>query len=255
MQNGELTSCLFLDFNHADLGWLIRHRAMRICALAYGLKKHGIARGDRVCVICPNVPMILDLIQALPAIHAVIVPMNIRLTKPEVDYILEHSGSKMIIVDSDFKHLAEGFKGEVIISNDSAGRDPSDPYEQLIQEGKQQADTVGWKGLPLIDDEDANLAICYTSGTTGRPKGVLTTFRGSYLAGLANVFEAEMTSRSVYLWILPAFHAVGWTYPFAITAASSGQVCLRSVADYTPIWDSFLNHGVTVSCGLFTSLD
>lgn len=226
---------------------VVSRRAMRICALAYGLKKHGIGRGDKVCVICPNVPMILDCIQALPAIHAVIVAMNIRLTKPEVDYILEHSGSKMIIVDSDFKHLAEGFKGEVIICNDSAGKDPNDPYEKLIEEGQQEAQTVGWKGLPLIDDENGDLGICYTSGTTGRPKGVLTTFRGSYLAGLANVFHAEMTSNSVYLWILPAFHAVGWTYPFAITAASAGQVCLRSVGDYTPIWESFLRDGVTVS--------
>lgn len=230
----------------------LSNRAMRICALAYGLKKHGIGKGDKVCVICPNVPMILDCIQALPAIHAVIVAMNIRLTKPEVDYILEHSGSKMIIVDYDFKHLAEGFKGEVIVCNDSAGKDPNDPYEQLIQEGQQEAQTVGWKGLPLIDDENGDLAICYTSGTTGRPKGVLTTFRGSYLAGLANVFEAEMTAKSVYLWILPAFHAVGWTYPFAITAASAGQVCLRSVGDYTPIWDSFLRDGVTVSSFLLT---
>lgn len=219
---------------------------MRVCALAYGLKKHGIGRGDKVCVICPNVPMILDCIQALPAIHAIIVPMNIRLTKPEVDYILEHSGSKMIIVDHEFKHLAEGFKGEVIVCQDSAGKNPEDPYEKLIQEGEQQADTVGWKGLQLIEDEEADIAICYTSGTTGRPKGVLTTFRGSYLAGLANAFEAEMTSRSVYLWILPAFHAVGWTYPFAITAAAAGQVCLRTVGNYDPIWNSFLNHGVTV---------
>ena len=143
-------------------------RAMRVCAAAYGLKKRGIGRGDRVCVICPNVPMILDMQQALPAIHAIPVLMNIRLTKPEVDYILEHSGSKMIIVDSEFKHLAEGFKGEVIVSNDSAGKDSSDPYEKLIAEGMQDAETKGWQGLTLIEDEEAGFNLCYTSGTTGR---------------------------------------------------------------------------------------
>jgi acyl-CoA synthetase (AMP-forming)/AMP-acid ligase II len=208
--------------------------------------------------------MILDCIQALPAIHAIMVPMNIRLTKPEVDYILEHSGSSAIIVDRDFVHLTKGFKGLVIVSNDTGGKDREDPYEQVIAEGQQDADTKGWQSLPLIADEEAGYAICYTSGeslcpqckksdlifsftgTTGRPKGVLTTYRGTYLSGLANAYQAEMTASSVYLWILPAFHAVGWTYPIAITAAGSGQVCLRSVGDYTPIWDSFLRDGITV---------
>lgn len=80
-----------------------------------------------------------------------------------------------------------------------------------------------------------------------RPKGVLTSFRGTYLAALANVIEAHMNSDSVYLWILPAFHAAGWTYPYAITAAAAGQVCLRSVGDYTPIWDALEKERVTVS--------
>lgn len=222
---------------------------MRICALSYGLKKIGVRRGDRVCIICPNVPMILDCIQALPAIHAVMVPMNIRLTKPEVDYILEFSGSTVIIVDHEFKHLAEGFKGKVIVSNDTGSleKGPDDEYEQLIESGRQDAETRGWRGLTLIDDEEAPMALSFTSGTTGRPKGVVTTFRGTYLSGLANMVEAQMNSTSCYLWILPAFHAVGWTYPYAITAASASQVCLRSVGDYTPIWDAFLNNGVTVS--------
>jgi len=220
---------------------------MRICALAYGLKARGIKRGDRVAVICPNVPMILDLIQALPAIHAVIVPMNIRLTKPEVNYILEHSGSKMVVVDHEFKHLCEDFKGEVIVSLDSGGRDPTCAYEMLIESGRHDADVVGWQGLTLIDDENANFAICYTSGTTGRPKGVVTTYRGTYLAAMANAMESKLDFESMYLWILPAFHALGWTFPFAITAASAGQVCLRSVGDYSPIWESIFRDRVTVS--------
>ena len=233
--------------NTDSISLIMDLRAMRICALAYAFKRNNIGRGDRVCVICPNVPMILDCIQALPAIYAIIVPMNIRLTKPEVDYILEHSGSKMIVVDHEFKHLAEGFKGKVVISNDSGGKDMSDPYEQFITEGKQDADQKGWKDLTLIDDEEAGYSLCYTSGTTGRPKGCLSTYRGTYLSALANAFQAEMTYKSVYLWILPAFHAVGWTYPLAITACAASQVCLRSVGDYSPIWDSFLRDGVTVS--------
>ena len=191
--------------------------------------------------------MILDLQQALPAIGAIGVMMNIRLTKAEVDYILEHSGSTMIVVDHEFAHLADGFKaGPVIVSRDSAGQDPSDPYEQLVQEGQADADTKGWQGLTMVDDEEAGYNLCYTSGTTGRPKGVLTSFRGTYLAALANVFQAQMSADSVYLWILPAFHAAGWTYPCAVTAASAGQVCLRSVGDYSPIWDAFVKNRVTV---------
>lgn len=221
---------------------------MRVCAIAYALKKRGIKRGDRVAVICPNVPMILDMIQACPAVHAIVVPLNIRLTVPEVDYILEHSGSKMLIVDHEFAHLAKNFKGEVIVSKDSGGRDPTDAYEQFIETGKYEADFVGWQGLELIDDEDAGLAICYTSGTTGRPKGVLTTFRGTYLGALGNAFSAKMDHESNYLWILPAFHALGWCFPFAVTAATSGQVCLRSVGDYSPIWESIGRDKITVYC-------
>jgi long-subunit acyl-CoA synthetase (AMP-forming) len=222
---------------------------MRVCALAYGLKSRGIKRGDRVAVICPNVPMILDLIQALPAIHAVIVPMNIRITKPEANYILEHSGASMVIVDHEFKHLAEDFKGQVVVSLDSGGRDSTCPYEVLIDEGRHNADSLGWQGLTLIDDENADFAICYTSGTTGRPKGVVTTYRGTYLAAMANAMESKLDFESTYLWILPAFHALGWTFPFAVTAATAGQVCLRSVGDYSPIWESIFRDRVTVSKG------
>lgn len=221
---------------------------MRVCALAYGLKRRGIKRGDRVCVISPNVPLILDLLQAVPAIHATIVPMNIRLTKPEAQYILEHSGSKIVLADHEFAQLASGFNGEVIVSKDTGGRDPADAYEQLIESGRADAETLGWAGLEFIDDEDANFAICYTSGTTGRPKGVVTTFRGTYLAGLNNAIESGMTTQSNYLWILPAFHANGWCFPFAIPAVTAGQVCLRSVGDYSPVWDAFRNHGVTTYC-------
>lgn len=220
---------------------------MRVCALAYGLKRRGIKRGDKVCVISPNVPLILDLLQAVPAIHAVIVPMNIRLTKPEAKYIIEHSGSKLVLVDHEFAQLAEGF-GNVIISKDVGGRDPTDAYEQLIQSGREDAETLGWAGLELIDDEDADFAICYTSGTTGRPKGVVTTYRGTYLAALNNAIESGLTHESNYLWILPAFHTNGWCFPFAVPAISAGQVCLRSVGDYTPVWDALRNHGVTNYC-------
>ncbi|CAK9781994.1 acetyl-CoA synthetase-like protein [Cutaneotrichosporon oleaginosum] len=239
-----------IAMKHPAIGveWTYSEWAMRVCALAYGLKKRGIKPGERVAVICPNVPMILDLIQAVPAVHGVIVPMNIRLTKAEVNYILEHSGAVMVVADHEFAHLAADFKGPVIVSKDSGGRDPTCQYEQLIEEGRHEADTIGWQGHTLIEDEESNYAICYTSGTTGRPKGVVTTYRGTYLAALSNAMESRMFTESTYLWILPAFHAMGWTFPFAVTAASSGQVCLRSVGDYSPIWESFSRDKITHYC-------
>ncbi|KAH8106897.1 AMP-dependent synthetase and ligase [Cristinia sonorae] len=219
--------------------------AQRIQNFAYALIRAGVQPGDRVAVIAPNW-YVSQAHHGVIAARAVLCPINTRLTHGEVAYILEHSGAKIIIVDYEFKHLVEGAKVPVIVSNDTGRR--GDPYEDFLAAGRQFSNEKGWSGLYWEPDENANAALCYTSGTTGRPKGVMTTLRGSYLAALANAYEAGLTRDSVYLWVLPMFHACGWTYPWSITASMATQITLRSVSN-PHIWNHLLNSGVTHYCG------
>ncbi|KAF9270371.1 acetyl-CoA synthetase-like protein [Marasmius fiardii PR-910] len=220
--------------------------AQRVQNLAYALLRLGIKPGDRVAVIAPNSPLIADTCYGVLAARAVMTAVNTRLKHHEVAYILEHSASKLILVDYEYLHLIEGTNIPYIISRDTGKR--GDPYEEFLSEGRRYSTEKGWAGLDVENDEDAGAALCYTSGTTGRPKGVLTTLRGSYLAAIGNAFETRMTSASTYLWILPMFHAMGWTFPWSITFAFASQITMRTV-NYSQIWNHFLNSGVTHYCG------
>ncbi|KAH7915387.1 hypothetical protein BJ138DRAFT_1141987 [Hygrophoropsis aurantiaca] len=220
--------------------------AQRIQNLAYALIQAGIQPGDRVAVIAPNSPLIADAHFGVLAARAILTAINTRLTPSEVAYILQHSGSKIILVDREYAHLVQGSQIPVIISHDS-GR-PEDPYELFLSNGRKFSAEKGWAGLEVEPDENAGAILCYTSGTTGRPKGVLTTLRGSYLAAIANAVEGQINRDSTYLWIVPMFHAAGWTYPWASVFACATQLTIRSV-DYALIWKHFLHSGVTHYCG------
>ncbi|KAI0371667.1 acetyl-CoA synthetase-like protein [Pilatotrama ljubarskyi] len=221
--------------------------AQRCQNFAYALIQAGIRPGDRIAVIAPNMwSSFTEAYHGVLGARAVLCTINTRLTHGEVAYILEHSESKLILVDHEFVHLVKGAKAPVIVINDTGRED--DPYEQFLTSGRRFSGERGWPGLEWERDEDAPCALNYTSGTTGRPKGVLTTLRGSYLAAVANAYETGMNGDSTYLWILPMFHASGWTYPWAITFAAAAQITLRSVS-YPHIWNHLLNSGVTHYCG------
>ncbi|EUC65276.1 acyl-CoA synthetase, partial [Rhizoctonia solani AG-3 Rhs1AP] len=221
--------------------------AQRVQNLAYALKRvHGIKPGDRVAVIAPNCPMIADAHFGVLAARAVITPINTRLTIAEVDYILEHSGAKLVLVDYECVKFIQGKKIPYVVCNDT-GR-AGDPYEDYLAQGRKLSREEGWGGLDMEPDENANASLCYTSGTTGRPKGVISTFRGSYLAAVANAYEARITRDSSYLWILPMFHACGWTYPWANVFAFATQVTIRAVLNPV-IWRHFTESRVTHYCG------
>ena len=263
-----------LAIAHPERGYSFTYEqwAARCLSLAFALLSvPGFKTGDRVAIISPNAPLIADAHWGIPAAGGIITPINIRNTPKEVAYVLEHSGSTIILCDHEFTHLVpeKPAKGiTVIISNDSGGRDANDQYETFLDQGwqawqraeeaevqKYKARTkpsaepkAAWKLLYAPRDEEQPIALCYTSGTTGRPKGVLTNHRGAYLAAVANAFEANITQDSVYLWVLPMFHACGWTFPWAVTASLATHHTIRKV-DNAVIWDALLNHGVTHYCG------
>ncbi|PFH54617.1 hypothetical protein AMATHDRAFT_134062 [Amanita thiersii Skay4041] len=236
----------------------------RIQNLTYALIKFGINPGDRVAVIAPNSPLIADAHFGVLAARAVLCPINTRLKPHEVTYILEHSGSKLILVDHEYIHLVKGTNIPCIISQDT-GR-VGDPYETFLSDGRYFGQEKGWQGFPAEADENAPAVLCYTSGTTGRPKGVITTLRGSYLAAIANAHECQCVLFQLvrydfsklefkdqlliltFLRVLPMFHAAGWTFPWANVFAFATQITLRTV-NYTHIWNHFIRSNVTHYCG------
>jgi fatty-acyl-CoA synthase len=204
----------------------------RVNRLASALRARGLERHDRVAALCPNVPELLELHHAVPAAGGVLVAINVRLGAEEVGYILEHSGSRVLFADRELEPVVgEGREGLGVVWL-------GDEYERLVASG-DPADVPS-----LVRDEAEPIAIDYTSGTTGRPKGVVYTHRGAYLNALGEVIEAELGHHPVYLWTLPMFHCNGWCFPWAVTAAAGTHVCLRAV-DPELIWRLFRDEGVT----------
>jgi fatty-acyl-CoA synthase len=204
----------------------------RVNRLSSALRASGLQRHDRVAALCPNVPELLELHHAVPAAGGVLVAINVRLGAAEVGYILEHSGSRVLFVDRELEPVA----GEVPAGLEIVRL--GFEYESLLASGDPD-------GVPsLLRDEEEPIAIDYTSGTTGRPKGVVYTYRGAYLNALGEVIEAELGHHPVYLWTLPMFHCNGWCFPWAVTAAAGTHVCLRAV-DPELIWRLFREERVT----------
>ena len=223
---------------HLDRRYTYAELGERVNRLASALRAHGLASHDRVAALCPNVPALLELHHGVPAAGGVLVAINTRLSAPEIRYILEHSGARMLFVDAELESLVpDPPPGIELIRVDDDGLS-TDPYEQLLAGG----DPAGLPS-PLLDEHEP-IAIDYTSGTTGQPKGVVYTFRGAYLNALGEVIEADLGHHPVYLWTLPMFHCNGWCFPWAVTAASGTHVCLRQV-DPTLIWRLLKDEGVT----------
>ena len=207
--------------------------------LASRLKDSGLQKGDRVAFLCPNTPPMLDAHFGVPLAGLVLVAINTRLGKDEVRYIVEHSGAKMVFADAELGHLLADVDVETVRIDDTG--EAGDPYEDFLAEGSPEPVES------VLEDEEETISINYTSGTTGKPKGVMYTHRGAYLSALGNVIETGMGYGTKYLWTLPMFHCNGWTFPWAVTAAAATHVCLRKV-EPPRIWELFEGEGITHYC-------
>jgi fatty-acyl-CoA synthase len=216
-----------------------RELAERSWRLANALRSAGLAKGDRVAALLFNSPAMLEAHFGVPAAGGILVAVNNRLSGAEIGYILQHSGAKYLLLDTGLAAVAEasGLAGLTVIRCDDTGV-PGDPYEEFLA-GASPVRPASW-----LEHEEETISINYTSGTTGRPKGVQYTYRGAYLNALSEVIVAGMGTDSAYLWTLPMFHCNGWCFPWAVTAVAARHVTMRAV-DPELIWELIDGEGVT----------
>ena len=219
-------------YSYAELG----ERAWR---LANALRGAGLEKGDRVATLLPNSPAMLEAHFGVPAAGGILVTVNTRLSRDEIAYILEHSGSRVLLLDAEFGGLVDGIDlgGVHVIRVDDTGM-TDDPYEQLL------AGASPHRPVSRLEDEEETISVNYTSGTTGRPKGVQFTYRGAYLNALNEAIVADLSPESVFLWLQPMFHCNGWCFTWAVTAVGGRHVTIRTV-DPDLIWDLVDAEGVT----------
>jgi fatty-acyl-CoA synthase len=223
--------------------------------LASALARAGLGKGDTVAVMLPNTPPMVEAHFGVPMTGAVLNSMNTRLDPEAIAFMLDHGEAKAVIVDVEFagvmaKAIAMRRDARpllVIDAEDSlytgpAQRIGSSTYEDFLAQGDA---AFAWE-LPA-DEWDA-IALNYTSGTTGNPKGVVYHHRGAAINAISNILEWDMPKHPVYLWTLPMFHCNGWCFPWTVAARAGVNVCLRKV-EARAMADAIREHGVTHYCG------
>lgn len=239
IHDGEIT------YTYQEFMW-------RCTQLAAALHELDIEKSATVSVIAKNSAMMLEAHFGVPMAACVINTINIRLDAASIAYILSHAETKVLIVEDDFLDLVgdalERMEGEppmVVVrtaSSDSRGKSDFMEYETFLQSGSPNF------CAQLPDSEQDPISLNYTSGTTGKPKGVVYTHRGAYLAAVSNGNTFGLSGESVYLWTLPMFHCNGWTFPWAVTSVGATHVCLAKVVA-EDIYELIEAHGVTHLCG------
>ncbi len=237
---------------HGDRRYSWAETRARCQRLASALRRRGIGHGDTVAVMAPNIPETLEAHFGVPMAGAVLNALNIRLDAETIAFILAHGEAKVLITDREFSPviaaaLARLERKPLVIDIDDALAVGGEhlgalDYEAFLAEG-DPADP----GLQPADEWDA-IALNYTSGTTGNPKGVVYHHRGAYLNAIGNILTWSMPSHPVYLWTLPMFHCNGWCFPWTVTALAGTHVCLRRV-EAKPIFDAIADRGITHLCG------
>jgi fatty-acyl-CoA synthase len=226
--------------------------------LASALAARGIGAGDTVSVLLPNVPAMLDAHHGVPMLGAVLNAINTRLDARTIAYILGHGEAKVLITDREFSAtvvaaLARLDRKPLVIDVDDplydgpGARLGDIEYEDLLAQGSTDFTP------PPIHDEWQPIALNYTSGTTGNPKGVVFHHRGTWMMTVGHILSWHIPPGAVYLWTLPMFHANGWCFPWSVIAMAGTHVCLRRV-DPAVVFRLIAEHRVTNMVGAPTVL-
>ena len=230
------------------------YRCQRV---ASALAKRGIGKGDTVAILSANTPEMFEAHFAVPMAGAVLNAINMRLDAATVSFILQHGEAKLLLVDKEFGPLAQSALERMssppaIVHIDDPSCDighlvGSESYADLISAG--EPGEIGVDATDYLpDDEWDAIALNYTSGTTGNPKGVVYHHRGAYLNAVSNALSWHMGDHPVYLWTLPMFHCNGWCFPWTLAANAGVSVCLRQVRD-DAVYEAIAEHKVTHFCG------
>jgi fatty-acyl-CoA synthase len=231
-----------------DLRFTYAQFRARANQLGHALLRLGVTKGDRVCILSPNSHFFLESYYGVTQIGAILVPLNYRLVAADHEYIINHAGVKVVLVDHEYASMIDGMRdllGSVehwIVAQDS-GSAPDGwlDWNALIA-------TEPETGTPPLDiDENDVATLNYTSGTTARPKGVMLTHRNMYINAYNFIAHLRIRHEDVELWTLPMFHASGWGGPFAVTAMGGTHVVLRAV-DGAKIYELIEREGVTFAC-------
>ncbi len=249
---------------HEEKRFTWRETARRCHQLASVLTGLGIRHGDTVSILCPNTPPMYEAHFGVPMSGAVLNSLNIRLDADTIAFILDHSETKILLVDAEFSSVVENalrrVKRKITVIDipyDAMQHETKlgiMDYEALISQGDCDFNFSG------PNDEWDAISLNYTSGTTGNPKGVVYHYRGAYLNALSNALDWKMPIHPVYLWTLPMFHCNGWCFPWTIAAMSGTNVCLRQVSAeniFAAIDDYKVDHfcGAPVVLGMIVNAD
>jgi fatty-acyl-CoA synthase len=244
---------------HGERRLSYRQLQERAHRLAAALSRRGVRAGDTVSAMLPNLPSMLECHYGVPMLGAVLNTINTRLDPATVAYILQHGETKVLITDREYAAqvgpaLTQLKRRPLVVDvDDPLYTGPGErlgeiEYEEFIAGGDPD---FAWT-LPA--DESSAIALNYTSGTTGNPKGVVYHHRGTFLEAVGNIMAWPLPPKPVYLWTLPMFHCNGWCFPWSVTAMGGTHVCLRRI-DPAQIFALIAEHGVTHMCGAPTVLN